>query len=66
MAQKEVISLRKALVGLVLCGLVCSLAISVLAGCSGKRDPEDAPPIAAVGVDEGKLPEPGSTTPDAE
>ncbi|MBD3175162.1 MAG: hypothetical protein GF320_08270 [Armatimonadia bacterium] len=47
---------------LTLAGILAIGSIAIgLMGCSGKADPDDAPPIATSGVDEGKLPEPGDS-----
>ena len=58
--------LRKTPIALLLASVIASLSLSVLAGCSGKRNPKNAPPIAAGSVETGKLPEPGAAPAEGE
>ncbi len=58
--------MRKALITLLFAGVIASLSLSVLAGCSGKPNPKDAPPITTTGVEQGKLPDPGTAPAEGE
>lgn len=51
--------MKRALVAAMLLSMLTVAASSLLAGCSGKANPKDAPPIATSGVQEGKMPTPG-------